>query len=146
MPITAQSDSKGSSAKELKLQLVGTAKTSVSYRDYVVSSELPTPTHEETNDEFLTYEVQLACFDGKATAGTHSFPFSIMLPPGLYSSMKVRRDRSVGMLERCTLACMTYLFSAGLRVYTVCSTCVHAENELDFPRLLLKLDNFRLFC
>lgn len=40
---------------------------------------------------------------------------------------------------------MTYLLSAGLHVYTVCSTCVHAENDLHFPCLLLKRDKFAYF-
>lgn len=102
MPITAHSKSDGSSAKELTLELVGTATTSVSFQDPEVN--FPLHKTEVASDEFLSYKVQLACFDGKATDGTHHFPFSIMLPPGMYSSMKVRRDRSVGMLESCALS------------------------------------------
>lgn len=41
------------------------------------------------NREILGYDIQLASFGGKAASGTHSFPFSVMLPPGLPPSMKV---------------------------------------------------------
>lgn len=90
-PNTVQTSPEGSSAKELTLRLVGTATTSVP------NGEQDTVGREKKStdsDEFLSYEVQLTCFNGKATAGTHSFPFSMMLPPGLHSSMQVRRDRS----------------------------------------------------
>ena len=49
-------------------------------------------THREMlreKKEFLSYEVQLAAFGGKAASGSHNFPFSVMLPPGLPPSMKV---------------------------------------------------------
>lgn len=56
-----------------------------------------TTTHREAVSEqkdFLSYEVHLATFGGRMTAGSHSYPFSVMLPPGLPSSMQVRGDRS----------------------------------------------------
>lgn len=94
MPNTAQKKTEGSSAKELTLRLVGTATTRVyleGQRDTFGRTE-----YSEDSDEFLSYEVQLACFDRKATTGIHNFPFSIMLPPGLYPSMKVRKDAGNG--------------------------------------------------
>ena len=56
-----------------------------------------TTTHREVvseQNDFLSYEVQLASFEGRATTGSHSYPFSVMLPPSLPSSMQVRGDRS----------------------------------------------------
>ncbi|CAM9376576.1 unnamed protein product, partial [Hapterophycus canaliculatus] len=84
----------GSSADELVLRLVGAAETCVMH-------DKTNTTHNGTSSqtyngrervwetkEFLSYEVKLAAFGGKAASGSHSFPFSLMLPPGLPPSMK----------------------------------------------------------
>ncbi|CAN0498687.1 unnamed protein product, partial [Scytosiphon promiscuus] len=47
-----------------------------------------------TKKDFLSFEFQLTSFGGKAAAGSHNFPFSLTLPPGLPSTMKVRGDGS----------------------------------------------------
>lgn len=60
-----------------------------------VNSNSQTYRHREMiteKKEFLSYDVQLASFGGTAASGSHNFPFSVMLPPGLPPSMKVRLD------------------------------------------------------
>lgn len=100
-PNTTQSNDEGSSADGLVLRLIGRAKTRVMRETTVVvpngSDTSRTTTHREVISEekdFLSYEVQLASFGGKATTGSHGYPFSVMLPPGLPPSMQVRGDRS----------------------------------------------------
>ena len=56
-------------------------------------------------DEFLSYEMKLRSFDGAAANGTYSFPFSVMLPLGLPSSMKVRYDLLKRVVMRLRLCC-----------------------------------------
>lgn len=46
------------------------------------------------SNEFLSYDVQLASFGGKAASGNHSFPFSVKLPSSLPPSMEVRLNDS----------------------------------------------------
>lgn len=90
-----QKDAEGSSANELILRLFGVAKTMVMYDTTNMAhnnSNAQSYTHREMlreKKEFLSYEVQLAAFGGKAASGSHNFPFSVMLPPGLPPSMKV---------------------------------------------------------
>lgn len=40
--------------------------------------------------EHLSHDEQLASFGGKAASGTHSFPFSVMLPADVPPTMEVR--------------------------------------------------------
>lgn len=91
-----QKDAEGSSANELVLRLVGTAKTCVMYDTTNMAhtgNNSQSFTHREMlreKKEILSYEVNLAAFGGKAASGSHNFPFSVMLPPGLPPSMKVQ--------------------------------------------------------
>lgn len=91
----AQKDA-GTSANTLVLTLVGLAKTRVMYKatGIVPTTSGAAPyTHRDNSSEdieFLGYDVQLASFGEKAAPGVHSFPFSVVLPPGLPPSMKVR--------------------------------------------------------
>ncbi|CAM9445217.1 unnamed protein product [Ectocarpus sp. 6 AP-2014] len=84
----------GSSADELVLRLYGVAKTRVMYDTTNMAhnnSNAQSYTHREMlteKKEFLSYDVQLAAFGGKAASGSHSFPFQVMLPPGLPPSME----------------------------------------------------------
>lgn len=95
-PNNLQKNAEGSSANELVLRLFGVAKTTVMYDTTNMAhnnSNAQSYTHREMlreKKEFLSYEVQLASFGGKAASGSHNFPFSVMLPPGLPPSMKVR--------------------------------------------------------
>lgn len=60
---------------------------------YHTGVDAQTYTHREMiteTNEFLSHEVQLASFGGKAAAGTHNIPFSVMLPSELPPSMEVR--------------------------------------------------------
>ena len=75
------------------LRLVGLARTRI-VRNNSNGRNSNDRTVYTAKDEFLSFDIQLASFEGKAAAGSHSFPFSLMLPPGLPSSMKVRRDRA----------------------------------------------------
>lgn len=81
------------------LRLFGVAKTMVMYDTTNMAhnnSNSQSYTHREMlreKKEFLSYDVQLAAFGGKAASGSHNFPFSVMLPPGLPPSMKVTRAR-----------------------------------------------------
>lgn len=84
----AQKHAEGSSANAFILKLVGKAATSVVYRDR--NDNLHTA-HQ--SKDLVEYDVQLAAFGGKVANGTHIFPFSVMLPPDLPSSMKVRVTR-----------------------------------------------------
>lgn len=78
------------------LRLFGVAKTRVMYdTTNMAHNNAGNPQsfqHREMlteKKEFLSYDVQLAAFGGKAALGSHNFPFSVMLPPGLPPSMKV---------------------------------------------------------
>lgn len=85
-----QKNSKESSADELKLEMIGQIKTVVVY--YTGSGkDRKKHTAKETKD-FLSHDVQLASFGGKAASGMHSFPFSMTLPVGLPPSLKVGCD------------------------------------------------------
>ncbi|CAN0469138.1 unnamed protein product, partial [Laminaria digitata] len=86
---TSQNNAKGSSAQKLVLRLVGLARTRI-VRDSSNGRDSSERTVYTAKDEFLGFDIQLASFGGKAAAGSHSFPFSVMLPSGLPSSMKVR--------------------------------------------------------
>lgn len=98
LPGNAQRNAEGSSANELVLRLFGVAKTRVMYDTTNMThnnSNAQSYTHREMlteKKEFLSYDVQLANFGGTAASGSHSFPFSVMLPPGLPPSMEVRLD------------------------------------------------------
>ncbi|CAM9692644.1 unnamed protein product [Scytosiphon promiscuus] len=87
-------NAEGSSANELVLRLVGEAKTCVMYDTTNMAhngNNAQSFNHREMlreKKDFLSYEVNLAAFGGKATPGSHNFPFSVMLPPGLPPSMK----------------------------------------------------------
>ena len=100
-PKPTQSNDEGSSADGLVLRMVGLATTRVMRETTVITpngnNANHTTTHREVISEekdFLSYEVQLASFGGKATTGSHGYPFSVMLPRGLPPSMQVRGDRS----------------------------------------------------
>eukprot|EP00752_Nemacystus_decipiens_P010235 g9119.t1 len=87
-------NAEGTSANELVLRLYGVAKTTVLYNTTNMAHNNSNAQSYQNRDilrekkEFLSYEVQLAAFGGKAASGSHSFPFSVMLPPGLPPSMK----------------------------------------------------------
>ncbi|CAN0451438.1 unnamed protein product, partial [Scytosiphon promiscuus] len=81
-----------SSADRLVLRLVGLATTRIVRR--TGNGENSSNAVYAAKNEFLSFDVQLASFGGKAAAGSHSFPFSVMLPPALPSSMKVRGEGS----------------------------------------------------
>lgn len=95
MTDNVQNNEEGSSADELVLRLYGVAKTRVMYDTTNMAhnnSNAQSYTHREMlteKKEFLSYDVQLAAFGGKAASGSHSFPFQVMLPPGLPPSMEV---------------------------------------------------------
>ena len=88
---STQNNADGSSAGSLVLRLVGLARTRIVRSS---SNKNSSGTTYQARDEFLSFDIQLASFGGRAAASSHSFPFSVMLPPGLPSSMKVRRDHS----------------------------------------------------
>lgn len=77
------------------LRLVGLAKTRVMSKATGVvptTSGAAPNTHRDAlseDIEFLGYDVHLSSFGGKVASGVHSFPFSVVLPPGLPPSMKV---------------------------------------------------------
>lgn len=85
----------GTAANALVLTVVGLAKTRVMYKATGIvptTSGVAPYTHRDNYNEdieFLSYDVQLASFNGKASSGVHSFPFSVVLPPDLPPSMKV---------------------------------------------------------
>jgi len=82
-----QKNNKESSADDLKLEMIGQTKTRVVYH---TGSGDDRQRHEAKETKvFLSYEMKLADFDGKAASGVHSFPFSVTLPGGLPPSMKV---------------------------------------------------------
>lgn len=78
------------------LRLFGVAKTRVMYDTTNMAhngNNSQSYTHREMlteKKEFLSYDVQLAAFGGTAASGSHNFPFSVMLPPGLPPSMEVK--------------------------------------------------------
>eukprot|EP00904_Undaria_pinnatifida_P000771 jgi/Undpi1/10695/HiC_scaffold_29.g13143.m1 len=80
------SKTEGISAERLTLRLVGLAKTRVKCESG--SGKNKSETVYNDGDEFLSYNIQLASFGGTARPGSHSFPFSVMLPPDLPASMK----------------------------------------------------------
>lgn len=84
-----QKDNKQSSAGELKLRLTGATKTAAKYMDNNGhdSNNRENTAHETY--EFLSYDVQLADFGGKAASGMHNLPFSVMIPAGSPPSMQV---------------------------------------------------------
>lgn len=94
-PDTTQHSSEGS-AEGLVLRLIGLARTRAMRKTSIIvpgSDGARSTTHREVVTErkdFLSYEVHLASFDGRAANGTYSYPFSVLLPPGLPSSMQVR--------------------------------------------------------
>lgn len=83
----AQKNNKESSADDLKLQMVGQTKTTAIY--YVGTGDNRQRRTANETKEFISYDVQLASFGGKAASGVHTFPFSITLPAGLPPSLKV---------------------------------------------------------
>eukprot|EP00752_Nemacystus_decipiens_P011793 g10462.t1 len=87
--VAMEADSKnpeGSKAYELKLTLVGRARTIAYYSTYNGTS---TVQHRVVDsDDFLCEETSLGSFDGRVEAGTHSFPFSFSLPEDLLPSME----------------------------------------------------------
>lgn len=91
----------GTSATALVVTVVGLAKTRAMYKatGIVPTASGAAPyTHRDNSAEdieFLSYDVQLASFGGKAAAGVHSFPFSVVLPSELPPSMKVRKPLAV---------------------------------------------------
>lgn len=110
---TRQKNAEGSSANELVLRLFGVAKTRVMYDTTNMAhsgNNAQSYTHREMlteKKEFLSYDVQLAAFGGKAASGSHNFPFSVMLPPGLPPSMKVQ--------NRCCICRWLFFFTFSKR-------------------------------
>lgn len=97
------------------LRLVGLAKTSVTRQHNNVHN-----TRSVQKDKFLSHEMQLASFCGKAPCGNHSFPFSVVLPSGLPSSMEVG-----GEGETASNGCHVHAFVRPLAaVYMQCSVIV----------------------
>ena len=82
---TAQNNAEGSSADALVMRLIGLAKTRIVRENGHNNNR----SYYGAREEFLSFEFQLASFGGKAAAGSHNFTFSLVLPPGLPSSMKV---------------------------------------------------------
>lgn len=88
-----QDNVEGTSAGSLVLRLVGLARTRI-VRSNSTNHQTSRNTVYSAKDEFLSFDIQLASFGGRAAACSQSFPFSVMLPPGLPSSMKVRGGNS----------------------------------------------------
>lgn len=65
--------------------MVGRTKTAATYTP---EGDDPKVAKEET--EHLSHDVQLPSFGGKATSGTHRFPFSLILAADVPPTMKVR--------------------------------------------------------
>lgn len=114
----AQKDAEGGG--ELILTLVGLAQACVLY-DSTHATDNGSNTHTYQHKEmvtekngFLSYDVQLASFGGKTAVGTHTFPFSLMLPPDLPPSMQVRLNGSMR-----TLFCCFRLSTCALRLFQV---------------------------
>lgn len=90
-----QSNSDGTAADELILELIGKASTRVMHTTTrTVQDGNGTRTVQDRHiitdsKEFLAFDIQLAAFGGRADAGTHSFPFAVTLPATLPSTMKV---------------------------------------------------------
>ena len=82
---TAQNNAEGSSADALVMRLIGLAKTRIVRENGHNNNR----SYYGAREEFLSFEFQLTSFGGKAAAGSHNFTFSLVLPPGLPSSMKV---------------------------------------------------------
>lgn len=99
------------------LTVVGLAKTRVMYKATGIvptESGVAPYTHRDNSNEdieFLSYDVQLASFGGKAASGVHSFPFSVVLPPELPPSMKVR-NLAVPTTFTNTLTLVSFIFSS----------------------------------
>lgn len=79
-----QSESDGTSAEAVVIELIGKAKAHVVYY-----------THQSRNvsyksEKFLKFDTQLGSFGGHAPTGVHTFPFGLQLPATIPSSMKVR--------------------------------------------------------
>lgn len=89
-PAYVQKNNKESSANGLKIQLVGLTKTEAVDSRFNREEE----SYKETN-VFLSFDVQLASFGGKAASGVHSFPFAIMLPVDLPPSLLVWLDEGI---------------------------------------------------
>lgn len=106
-PNATQNNAEGSSADGLVLRLIGLARTRAMRETTIIipsGNANHTTTHREVVSEqkdFLSYEVHLATFDGRTTTGSHSYPFSVMLPPGLPSSMQVRGNLSNSSCHLC---------------------------------------------
>ena len=86
---TPQKRPEGSRAHELKLNLVGRVRTTVTESR---SNGLQTTTHNVVDDNnFLCQAVALGSFaSGWVANGTHTFPFSFSLPPDVLPSLEVR--------------------------------------------------------
>ncbi|CAM9761348.1 unnamed protein product, partial [Laminaria digitata] len=127
-PDTTQHSSEGS-AEGLVLRLIGLARTRAMRKTSIIipsSDGARSTTHREVVTErkdFLSYEVHLASFDGRATNGTYSYPFSVLLPPGLPSSMQERGPQGVG----CAIA---YGFEARLHRPGLLHTDAKAKSQL----------------
>ena len=77
------------------LRLVGLAKT------HTIRDRQNDHNHDRQQNNFLSHEMQLASFGGRVAVGSHRFPFSLVLPEGLPSSMEVRGDLSGLFLAYC---------------------------------------------
>lgn len=68
------------SADSLDLQLFGRSVTRVGDKHFRT---------EPQKRKFLSYDLDIGSFAGKANVGTHIFPFSVKLPEDLVPSMEV---------------------------------------------------------
>lgn len=66
--------------------MVGRTKTAVKYK---ARSEDDSEKIEREEIEHLSHDAQLASFGGKASSGTHSFPFAFTLPADAPPTMNV---------------------------------------------------------
>ena len=57
-------------------------------------------------NKFLSHEMQLASFAGKATTGSHRFPFSLALPPGLPPSTEVQYEETAVLALVMAYSCL----------------------------------------
>lgn len=106
----SQVDSDGSSASDLVVQLTGKTHARVIYQPAGEGQMKQTASDGKT---FLEHDMVLASFGGRADCGTHSFPFAVVLPPNLPSTMKV------------SLICFVLLLSCkgGSPVVDTCAVC-----------------------
>lgn len=86
------------SADELFLELKGkTSSNVIKETDKVMTSSSGTYTVADRcivsqSKDILEYELQLGKFGGRAEVGSHVFPFALVLPGNLPSSMQVIPD------------------------------------------------------